>query len=266
VVAGTFYPADDAELTALVDRCLKGAPATATRWPAVMVPHAGLIYSGALAARTFASVQIPSRVLILCPKHTAAGVDLAAAPHSVWQIPGAEIAGDAELTAALVDGIEGLQLDSAAHAAEHAIEVELPFLARLAPRSRVAAIAVGTLDLAQCLTIGRQLADVIRRLPEPPLLVISSDMNHFANDADNRRLDEMALQAIESFDPERLFQIVQQHRISMCGVRPAVIVMQALRELGQLGRVTRTGYATSGDVTGDRSRVVGYAGALLGPA
>ena len=163
------------------------------------------------------------------------------------------------------EAIPGLALDAAAHAQEHAIEVELPFLARLAPQAKVVGIALGGGDLARCREFAEGLAKLIRSLPEPPLLVISSDMNHFASDAENRRLDEIALAAMESLDPERLFQTVREQHISMCGLVPAVIVIETLRLLGQLQKVERVAYATSADVSGDKNRVVGYAGMLLGP-
>ena len=134
----------------------------------------------------------------------------------------------------------------------------------MAPKTRIAGIVVEGLSFDDCLVAGRQLADVIRDLPERPLLIISSDMNHFAADEENRRLDELALQAMESLDPVRLFQTVRDNPISMCGVLPAIIVMEALRELGQLTTTQRIAYATSADVSGDKSRVVGYAGMLIG--
>jgi AmmeMemoRadiSam system protein B len=164
----------------------------------------------------------------------------------------------------LCEAIPGLQPDAAAHAQEHGIEVELPFIARLAPQAKVVGIAIGGGDWARCQQFAAGLTHVIKSLPEPPLLVISSDMNHYASDAENRRLDEMALAAMETLDPAKLLQTVTSKHISMCGVLPAVIVMETLRNLGQLRRSERVAYATSGDVSGDLSRVVGYAGMLLG--
>jgi AmmeMemoRadiSam system protein B len=163
----------------------------------------------------------------------------------------------------LVEAIPGLVLDAAAHAQEHAIEVELPFLARLAPNSRVVGIAIGSGDLARCREFATGLANAIRELPEPPLLVISSDMNHFASDAENRRLDEIAIRAFESLDPAELYQTVRANHISMCGVLPAVIVLETLRQLGRISAIERAGYATSAEVSGDTSRVVGYCGLVL---
>ncbi|MDX1948008.1 MAG: AmmeMemoRadiSam system radical SAM enzyme [Pirellulaceae bacterium] len=263
-VAGKFYPADARELAELVDACLPEKKAQAKEWPAVLVPHAGLVYSGEVAADTLRRVKFPETIIIIGPKHTPHGVEWAVAPHEKWAIPGATIPSDPALARQLVEAIPGLALDAAAHAQEHAIEVELPFLARFAPQSKVVGIVLGGGNLARCRGFAAGLARVIRTLPEQPLLVISSDLNHFASDAENRRLDEIALEALETLDPERLYETVTRHHISMCGLIPAVIVLETLRELGQLSKSKLVGYATSGDITGDLTRVVGYAGVLLG--
>jgi len=262
--AGRFYPRSAAELSDLVGACLMGPPVKKHRWPAAMVPHAGLIYSGHVAGNVLRQIEFPSTVIVIGPKHTRYGVEWAAAPNEQWSIPGAALAADRALANRLADAIPGLELDAAAHSQEHAIEVELPFLARLAPQSRVVGIALGMANWNRCQQFAAGLAQVIRTLPEPPLLLISSDMHHFADDAENRRLDEIALRAMESLDPRTLLETVVHERITMCGVVPATIVMETLHQLGLLRRIERAGYATSGDVTGDRSRVVGYAGMLLG--
>jgi AmmeMemoRadiSam system protein B len=101
-------------------------------------------------------------------------------------------------------------------------------------------------------------------MDERPLLVVSSDMNHYASDAETRRLDEMALDAMETKDAEELYQTVTSKHISMCGVLPAVIVMETLKKLKKMKKMERVAYGTSGDVSGDKSRVVGYAGMLIG--
>ncbi len=261
--AGQFYPADPAELATMVETMLGETTRREESWPAAMVPHAGLRYSGKIAASVFNRLEIPDQVIIIGPKHTRLGVDWAVSPHESWSIPGATIPGDPDLANALVEAIPGLKLDAAAHQQEHAIEVELPFLAKLAPNSRVVGITIGGGNLERCRDFARGLAEVIRSLPKKPLLIISSDMNHFATDGENRRLDEIALGAMERLDPADLLETVTSHNISMCGVLPAVIVMETLRQLGTLTKAERVGYATSADVTGDPSRVVGYAGMLL---
>ncbi|MBL8816796.1 MAG: AmmeMemoRadiSam system radical SAM enzyme [Planctomyces sp.] len=264
-LAGRFYPESRELLERELDECFRqeGEVATAV-WPAVMVPHAGLKYSGRIAAQTLSRVQIPESVIIICPKHTPYGAKWACAPCDRWALPGGFVNSDRRLAEALVQGIDGLVFDAEAHAQEHAIEVELPLLRRLSPASKVVGIAIGDANLAECLQIGRQLAVVIAEMVPRPLLIISSDMNHFASDAENRQLDEIALNAMESLDPSELYSTVTRRNISMCGLRPAVIVMEALRSMNQLGAVVRTGYATSASVTQDTRRVVGYAGMLLG--
>ena len=262
-VEGRFYPSSVPALTAIVKSCFEDIPEQKQQLPAVMVPHAGLQYSGKTAAGVLGQVEIPDQVIIIGPKHTREGSDWAVAPHSEWQLPGQSLLADPILASILVKRIDNLRPDAAAHHREHCIEVELPFLAHLNPQTRVTGIVVGSGDPERCRTAGRQLAEVIAELDEPPLLIISSDMNHFADDAENRRLDEMALKAMESLDPEELYRTVRENGISMCGVLPAMIVMETLIASGQLARIERCGYATSGEVTGDFSRVVGYAGMLL---
>ena len=262
-VAGRFYPSTLPALNAIIKKCIGDIPKEKRTLPAVMVPHAGLQYSGKTAAGVLRQINIPDKVIIVGPKHTRDGVDWAVAPHAEWQLPTQSLPADPVLAATLVERIDQLRPDAAAHHREHCIEVELPFLAYLNPRTTVTGIVVGSGDPDRCRLAGQQLARVIADLEEPPLLIISSDMNHFANDEENRRLDELALQAMESLDPEQLFRTVQEHNISMCGVFPAMIVMEALRAGNRLNRMERCGYATSGEVNGDLTRVVGYAGMLL---
>jgi AmmeMemoRadiSam system protein B len=128
----------------------------------------------------------------------------------------------------------------------------------------VVGIALGAGDLDRCRRLAGGLADVLRGRPDPPLLVISSDLNHYADDAENRRLDAIALAALERLDPAHVYEEVTRHKISMCGLLPAVVVLETLRQLGTLRKSQRVAYATSADVTGDPSRVVGYAGMLFG--
>ena len=205
----------------MVTSLLSEPVASKASWPAVMIPHAGLIYSGAIAAQTLKQIEIPETVIIIGPKHTQLGVQWAVTPHQHWSIPGAELAADPALAQQLADHIDGLQLDAAAHQQEHAIEVELPLLAQLAPQSKIVGIALGGGSLQQCLDFASGLATVIQQQARPPLLVISSDMNHFARDEENRRLDEIALTALETLDPAKLhvFLTVAQDRECLVGRR-----------------------------------------------
>lgn len=264
-VAGKFYPSAATELNRLVEDFFDKSPkAPAESWPALMAPHAGLIYSGEIAARVFQQVQIPESVIVLCPKHTRLGVEWAVAPHEVWSLPGANVQADPALAKALVDAIPGLQFDAAAHHQEHAVEVELPFIHRLAPHTRVVGIAIGGGGLERCREFATGLAKVLRDWTPKPLLVISSDMNHYANDSETRELDEIAMRSLEQLDPAHVYETITKHGISMCGVLPAVIVLETLRQLGTLSKCQRVAYATSAEVSGDKDRCVGYAGMLFG--
>ncbi|NLX56679.1 MAG: AmmeMemoRadiSam system radical SAM enzyme [Planctomycetaceae bacterium] len=264
-VAGVFYPSEPAALDALVDELLAGTPdAPRVHCPVVMVPHAGLRYSGRIAARVFQQIVIPDRVIVLAPKHSRQGTPWSVAPHDNWAIPGHVVPSDPELARRLAAAIPGLQLDAAAHQDEHAIEVQLPVLARLAPAAAVVGIIIGDGDLEHCQQFGRLLADFLRAEDPQPLLVISSDLNHYAPIDENRRLDRLALDAIRTCDPAQLYATVRDQDISMCGLLPAVVALEALRRLGPRTACREVAYATSADAGGSRDRVVGYAGLLWG--
>lgn len=262
-VAGSFYPDQPEKLRRLADELLEAPERRPERWAAAMVPHAGLRYSGHVAAAVLNRLEFPPTIIVIGPKHTRLGVEWAVAPHASWLIPGCQLDGDRALAEELCATIPGLELDAAAHRREHAIEVELPFLARLAPLGRVVGVALGAASWQDCAALAEGLAAVVKRQPEPPLLLISSDMNHFATDRENRRLDALALDAMQRLEPKHLYETVREYRISMCGVIPAVIVMETLRRLGGLRQAVQVAYATSAEVSGDTSRVVGYAGVLL---
>ena len=261
-VAGRFYPGRAEEIERALDGLMPAAREPG-RWSGVLVPHAGWIYSGRLAAQALSRVDIPSRAIVICPKHRPEGADWAVAPCQSWMIPGHEVASDLELAERLAEAVPDLQLDAEAHRHEHAIEVQLAFLARLAPQIRVVGIAIHGGDFQRVARAAESLAGVLRGLEDRPLLVISSDMNHYADADRTRQLDCMAMEAIQSLDPARLLETVSAHHISMCGVLPAVLVMETLRQLGMLNRCEVVGYATSADASGDRNRVVGYAAALF---
>jgi AmmeMemoRadiSam system protein B len=233
------------------------------KWRAAMIPHAGLQYSGAIAAEVLSHIEFPKTVIVIGPKHTPRGVDWAVAPHRTWTVPGIEIANNLELAQSLVDHIPHLQLDAAAHQAEHGIEVELPLLQHFAPDTSVVGIAIGSGDLDACHEFAAGLDATLRSTKDEVLLLISSDMNHFASDQETRRLDEMAIRALETLDVETIFHTVRGNEISMCGLLPAIIVLDALQQSRPLTTAKRVRYGTSTDVTNDPSRAVGYAGMLF---
>ncbi len=264
-VAGQFYPATPAELNAAVDALIADAGQHAREdWAGAMLPHAGWVYSGKLAADVLGRVELPENVIIFAPKHRPGGARWAVSPSTSWLLPGMRVEGDAELAKKLADGVDAFELDATAHRQEHSVEVQLPIIARMSPSTKVTAVVMHGGDWAELSACAEQLAAVIKDLPSRPLLLISSDMNHYAPDDETRRLDHLALAEIEARNPQALLEVVLENHISMCGVVPAVLVMETLRRLGHLQRSQLVGHTTSAEVSGDKSKVVGYAGVLFG--
>lgn len=240
----------------------RGLPPTEI-YSAVMVPHAGWIYSGRLAAQTLARARFPESAIIFSPKHRPGGPDWAVASNRIWELPGPNVESDLPLAREIVEAVNLMQFDATAHAQEHAIEVQLPILAELSPRTKIVGIAMngGTWDRIREGAI--QLASTLLKLPQLPLLIISTDMNHYASEESTRSIDRLALDAIESLDPRRLLDTVAENRISMCGAIPAAFVLEVLRNMNLLHECVPVGYTTSAAASGDKSRVVGYAGMLF---
>jgi AmmeMemoRadiSam system protein B/AmmeMemoRadiSam system protein A len=261
--AGQFYPATAAGIKVELDRCYAPtrlfSPDPAR---AVMLPHAGWRFCGDLIAVTLARVQVPEVAVILGPKHTAAGPEWSVSAAGTWEWPGGKLEVAGEWAAFLVSRCPRLVRENEAHREEHGCEVLLPFLHRRNPFVRILPIAIGRADYEELASLSEALAALREELGERVLFIVSSDMNHFAEEEENRRLDALALDPLEAGDPRGLYETCLNHRISMCGMRPAVAVLRAL-EMERHPSVEITGYETSARITGDTSRVVGYAGAVM---
>ena len=257
-VSGQFYPGSASGLSrALLTLTREGME----RVPAigVVAPHAGYVYSGAVAGEVFSSVRVPGRAVLFCPNHTGIGEDAAIMSHGAWRMPWGDVQVDEELGARLEAACPLLREDASAHSREHAIEVQLPFLHRFRPDVRIVPVALGRFSLEECRELGEGVADAIAGDADRPLLVASSDMSHYVPDAVARTKDRLAIDRMLALDPEGLYATVRKERISMCGVLPATVVLFAVRRLGAASaRLIR--YATSGDVSREFDQVVGYAG------
>ena len=264
-VSGRFYPADPEVLREQVEGFLNDCPRQdepRLRAIGCIAPHAGYMYSGHVAGAVFSALEIPRRCLILCPNHTGVGVPLAILSEGAWETPAGYTPIDEGLAAALKQAFPALQEDSAAHRAEHAIEVELPFLQLRRPDLSFVPIALGTSQFEPLAGLGHALAEVIRAQGDSVLIIASSDMNHYESDEITRVKDHQALERILALDPRGLYDVVIQQKISMCGFGPAVSMLTAARELGAKS-AQLVKYATSGDVSGNRKMVVGYAGVVI---
>ena len=260
-VAGQFYPGTKGSLDQEVARFLDVGVKPRKALGAV-APHAGYVYSGAVAGKVFASVEVPERCIVLCPNHTGMGARAAVWPCGEWSIPTGEIPVDEKLAAQLIASCEDLSEDTAAHLAEHSLEVELPFLLARQPKLQIVPIVISRADLSACRRIGDAIAAVIKACGEEVLIVASTDMNHYEDDARTREKDELAIDRVLALDPDGLIDTCAKNRISMCGVLPTAIAINACKKLGAKKAVL-VAHATSGDVSGDKNAVVGYAGFVI---
>jgi len=258
-VAGRFYPGDARAVERELARHMpaaQAAPATA-----VIVPHAGWMYSGAVAGAVYARVEVPARAIIVCPNHTGRGVRRSVWASGVWRLPGGDVPVDGALARAVCESA-GMQADRGAHLGEHAAEVHLPFLRARRPDVAVVPVCLVHLTFEECERAGQGLAQAVRAAPGPVLLVASTDMSHYVPAETARRLDRLALDRVEAMDPRGLHETVEANDLSMCGYIPTTVVLAAAVALGaKTARLVRYGH--SGETSGDDSAVVGYAGLVV---
>jgi len=262
-VAGRFYPSDPAELTALVHKCVKADSRTSpVRTKACLVPHAGYVYSGHVAGTVYARMALPKRFLILGVRHYPRGEPAAILSSGAWRTPLGDAPIDEVLAAALLKACPLLREDSVAHSAEHSLEVQLPFLQVLAPDFTFVPVALGAVRFEELVTIGEALARILETTKEDVLLLTTSDLNHYEDDATTRVKDHKAIEQLLARDARGLYDACRDEHISMCGLGPAVAMLTALKALGAKNSEL-VKYATSADVSGDRDAVVGYAGMIF---
>lgn len=262
-VAGKFYPGDGSALAKELELLVRPYSNSARgRTIACMVPHAGYVYSGGVAAAVFASLELPERIVVLGPRHYPRGSNLAINLRGAWRTPLGLAQIDESLAAALRSECAALEEDEVAHSREHSLEVEIPFLQTLSPNFRFVPIAIGTLEYGLLSDLGEALARVTGQSEAPVLIVASSDMNHYEPDDVTREKDGRAIERLQALDARGLLDTVRSEGITMCGVGPAVAALIAAKALGATrGELVK--YATSGDAFGDRDEVVGYAGMIF---
>jgi MEMO1 family protein len=262
-VAGQFYPANPRELSSLIHQYLdENRKAEKVPVRACLVPHAGYIYSGHVAAAVFSRIEIPRKILVLGVRHQPRGQPLAMISDGAWSTPLGNVTIDRALGLRLHAACPELQEDEVAHRLEHSLEVEIPFLQVLRPEFVFVPIAFGSSDLETLLRIGVGIAEVVEKSEDEVLIVTSSDMNHYEDESTTRRKDCRAIESMVGLDPRGLFEVCRRERISMCGLAPAIVTLSAMKRLGANGGEL-VKYATSGDISGEYESVVGYAGAIF---
>ncbi len=244
-VAGMFYPADATELAAMVARMLaqaEDAPANLAR--AVITPHAGLVYSGHVAAHAWRALRPARRILLIGPAHRVPVEGLAAPTHDAFATPLGQIAADPVLREAML-AVDGVQLFDAAHAMEHSLEVQFPFIRQLMPEARILPLVAG----AAAPELVHAALEAAWRLPDAAI-AISSDLSHYLPDTEARRTDAATIVRILALEAD----IRPEEACGCTGINGLALLARAHGLRGQL-----LDYRNSGDVTGDRDAVVGYA-------
>lgn len=272
-VAGQFYPASASQLKSAIDTFMKEAlPPQAENPVAIIVPHAGYIYSGQICADGYNQVKgrVYDTVVILGANHTTAGFNrVSVYPGDGFQTPLGLAATDREMSAALLAESPDCIADSSLHEREHSVEVQVPFVQALFPGAKIVPVVIGMPDAEICRRFGLALARVAKG--RRALIVASTDLSHYPNAKDANEVDGRTLSAMLGLDIAVLQQTIASEMkrgvpnlaTCLCGTAPVMAAMTAARAMGATGG-TVVSYINSGDVPiGEKSRVVGYGAVVL---
>ncbi len=262
VVAGQFYPDSDTGIRAMLEKFLEEGREKVDA-VAAMVPHAGYVYSGAVAGAVFSRLEPKDTYIIIGPKHTGLGRPFAVMTQGSWQTPLGEVEIDEELARAILAEDSPLEEDDAAHLREHSLEVQLPFLQYLKADIKLVPIVIAQGEPQDYRKIGEAIATALTKTAKRALLLASGDMTHYEPQATAEAKDKKAIAAILELDAAELTRRYLEERISMCAYAPAMVMLAESLKLGAR-RAKLVQYRTSGDASGDFSSVVGYAGIIVG--
>ena len=263
VVSGQFYPQDAKALNSMI-ASFADLQAQKIDCLGAILPHAGYIYSGKVAAQTVSGINIKDTVVLLGPNHTGQGSTISIMAEGSWQTPLGNVEIDTKLAELFLKKCHYLKIDSLAHLDEHSLEVELPILQYFRKDFKIVPIAMMTDDLSMLEEVAQNLAMVIKEnnLNGSTMLIASSDMTHYESQASAQQKDASAIEAILALDVHKLQAQVKKLNISMCGFAPVAVLIKTAALLGAK-KAKLIKYQTSGDVTGDTSSVVGYAGIII---
>jgi hypothetical protein len=228
----------------------------------VVVPHAGYVYSGRVAGAVYSRVAWPETWVIMGPNHTGLGAQASLMASGEWETPLGVVPIDAELGTAILSHSTILQEDQLAHAREHSIEVQLPFLQIREQPFRFVPISLYRHEYAVCQEVGLAVATAIREVKRRVVLAASTDMSHYVSREVAAAKDRKALDTILALDPEGLHKVVCREGISMCGFHATTAMLVAAKTLGATTAELVT-YTDSGEVTGETGEVVAYAGLII---
>jgi len=260
-VAGQFYPGSESALRAEIERYM---PPSEDKQHAlgIVSPHAGYVYSGPVAGAVFSQIEPPETAVVLAPNHTGMGRPFALWERGQWETPLGIVEIDFDL-AQVIRTETGVAVDDQlAHQNEHSAEVQVPFLQALNPRVRIVPMVISSHSVNDLQAFGQGIARAIQSTRPGALVVASTDMTHYEPHDTAEQKDRLAIDQILALDEAGLMNTVASNRISMCGVGPTAAAIACCKQLGAT-KATLVKYQTSGDTSGDYSRVVGYAGVIL---
>jgi AmmeMemoRadiSam system protein B len=264
-VAGTWYPDHPAPLISELDAHLALADVDQDVPPrAIVAPHAGLRYSGPVAAYAYKAARLtrPAVIVLVGPSHFVPFSGVSIWPRGEWETPLGALRVDEEIAGAIEAASTAVVEMDAPHGREHSLEMQLPFLAHLMPRATIVPMLMGHQTAATSFALGEALASVISASGKNVLLVASSDLSHYEDARVAARLDGVVIDRIAALDAKGLMRTLEREPRHACGGGPIVSVLDAATRLGaSSARILR--YADSGDVSGDKSSVVGYLAAAI---
>jgi len=261
IVAGYFYPASPNELNKMlakyIDKKAKKEDAVG-----LLMPHAGYVYSGAVAGAAISRVKFKGTFIIIGPSHSGAGKPFSVMPEGTWRTPLGDVEVDAEMAAEIIKQSKYAEADYRAHADEHAVEVQIPFLQYIKPDVKIVPIILGGFSTDAYKEIGRAIVRAFEKLKRQAVILASGDMTHYEPAEEARAKDMKAVEAMFLLDADELTRRYNNLHITMCAYGPVITLITAARELGaKQGMLVK--YQNSGDSSGDFSSVVGYAGVIF---
>ena len=275
-VSGIFYSSTKDELIAELEGCFMNKIFGPGRLPpseqvrevyGIISPHAGYLYSGGVAANGYYSISSAKadNVILVGPNHYGLGSNVATTADGVWESPIGEVSVNPQVAKDIASMTPSMDVDEFAHSRDHCLEVQIPFLLYIFERFRIVPIILTAQDEYIAKEVGSAISDAVKdgtSKGEEFMLIASSDFTHYESNSEAHRKDSQLIKSILSLDVGAFYSALRQYNISACGYGAIAAIMVAAKSLGATkGELLR--YATSGDVTGDKSSVVGYSSILF---
>ena len=270
-VSGTFYPDDEKELKSLIRDCFMHSigpgkiPPTDSEQKiyGVICPHAGFVYSGPVACHSFYSISSSTSemAIVTGPNHYGIGQNIASMIDASWKTPLGLMEVDSESALELRDGLDILELDSFSHSKEHSIEVQIPMLQEtFSHEMKILPVSLINQKQQTATKVGSAIAKIAQK--KDALLIGSSDFTHYEENEFAHRQDLALIDPILKLDVDEFYKVLYERNVTACGFGAIASTMTACKELGATeGKLLK--YATSGDISGDKSSVVGYASIIF---